>query len=87
MLSAGKWKIYSRYGTITININKDIILNKPSTITPPDSLFSKYMWFSESRKHKSEVLDIWRTIKKIHPNVKNIQIIQVEDYYSLIIVS
>jgi hypothetical protein len=60
-------------------------LNQPSKVSPPDSLFAKYLWFSESRKQRKEIPNIWRVVKKLHPNTKIIQILQVEDYYCLVI--
>ena len=84
MLMAGKWKICNRYGSIFFTITKDIILNQPNKISPPDSLSAKYKWFSESRNQKREIPEVWRVIKKLHPNVRQIQIVQVEDYYCLV---
>lgn len=85
MLMAGKWKIYNRHGSLAFFIEKNLVLNQPSNISPPDSLFAKNLWFSESRKQRREIPDIWRVVKKLHPNTKTIQIIKVEDYYCLVI--
>ena len=82
---AGKWKICNRHGSIFFSIEKNVALNQPSKISPPDSLIAKYLWFSESRKQRREIPDIWRVVKKLHSNSRSIQIIQVEDYYCLVI--
>lgn len=79
-----KWKIYTRNGCIKFSINKDIILNTPNKLAPPDSLIAKYNWFSEPRSRKEKVLEVWKIMNNMHPNIMNVQIIQVEDYYCLI---
>lgn len=84
MLMAGKWKICNRHGSIFFSIAKDIILNSPNKISPPDSLSAKYKHFSESRNQKREIPEIWRVIKKLHPNSMQITILQVEDYHCLV---
>lgn len=87
MIRAGsKWKIYTRHGGIKFSINKDIILNLPNKgkLTPPDSLMAKYLWFCEVRQKKEKLIEVWQIIKKIHPNVRIILIVQVEDYYCLV---
>jgi hypothetical protein len=87
MIRAGsKWIIYTRNGGVRFSINKDIVLNLPNKgkLTPPDSLMAKYFWFSEVRTRKEKVIELWQILKKIHPNIRIIQIIYVEDYYCLI---
>lgn len=85
MLKAGsKWKIYTRNGGIMFSINKDIVLISPNKggLSPPDSIMAKYPWFSEVQKEK--LTEVWNPIERIHPSVRLIQIVQVEDYYCLI---
>ena len=95
MLSAGSsWKIYTRHGEINFFINHDITLNDPETETKTNSAgihgeLKKNPWYyeehEEHEKHNSVMIGIWNSIEKIDPSVSLIWIIQVEDYYYLVV--
>jgi hypothetical protein len=85
MLRSGKYIIYTRNGKITLPINKNIILNSPNKICSPDSIISKYSWFSETYENREKMIEAWNIIRKIHPNTRIIQIVQVEEYYCLVL--
>ena len=87
MLMAGsKWKIYTRHGGVMLSINKNIVLNQPDKekVSSSSSLMARYPWYSEDKERKDKLAGIWNSIEKIHPNVRILWVVQVEDYYCLV---
>ena len=90
-LSAGsKWKIYTHHGEIKFFLSNEFFLNAlelaPGYLNPIQTQLAKHPWYYENYEPQSEkTIDVCNQIEKIDSSVSRFLIIQVEDYYCLLL--